>query len=760
MKNQTLNKSRVTHLNGVSRVNTGTSAIVELTKEINSKALNLGGFKMESFGTADDTVSGTALSAIKSTLKAAGFGGFCGKTSKVWQPGDHLRNSVKFEDAAEPESATDDTQNEEILLTEAQEKAGVQAAAMADKPAEWAKTSVNLMNEAQAINNTEDGVEFSARVKMEAYDDQNYRDAVGYSVVWNIVAARQSNAVENIWPTITLEPNQSHVEAIVQFQVFHPEVRHKSTGDRTDFGRILLLETIINGELLDEDIIKCVPVYEKDLSDHHFVDPTEIAHRVIQVEGEDVTTGPLLPGVEHNLLGLSQAAIANLQGELNSSAQLAPMPKLENLYVRVEDKAGKVSYILYPASRLNRASFTANLEGNIRDIMLNCILNQLSLDANTVDVTGAPAEALAFLRTPELKNHRIEYTMKIHGDGNLETGNMEIQPATGKINGIQFQQALGHYASEKDKTVKDEIIGNIKSITLKCFDVDASRTNIDRQQRGPLTNVTAEFQKYYVKLRSPISTIFPATEAQSNVDLVSPMTATRIKNDFYGIRSLYQYADILAGQVISEDVSVNHDDLKAIGKFIMKPYYKHVTISMLDILDSNRSKHKLEDMQHAFLNYVRDLLIHGMRDSRYELALQVQTGSAETKPTIAMITNQVLGKYLFQLGDTRILGSLPYPVVADTHASKLLGEYYTDEHELFMVPTLPGTQLNPLNWGHHLWKPELASTLQVTRDNATNREVVVQACNDWHMICPWMIRITVTDVTHAMTSKTPLAVLV
>ena len=736
-----------------------TTAIMTLTKDIQSRALNTAGIKMESFGTENDQTSGTILAHVKQTLRDGGLAALVGRTSRVHKPGDHLR-PIRMEDAAEGESATEGTQNEEIILTEAQEKAGVHAAAMADNPAEWAKKAIEATNEAQAINNTEDGVEFSDRVVMEAYDDSNFKDAVGYSVVWNIVAARQSNAVENIWPTLTLEPQRSHIEAIVQFQVFHQEVRHKSTGDKVDFGRILMLETIVNGELLDDNIIKCVPVYEETVSDQHFIDPTIIAHREVTVDGETVTTGPLLVGVEHGLLGLSQAAIGGLTGELNSASQLAPMPRMENLYVRITNKDGKASVVRIDATVLSRGSFVGNQEGNIRDTSLNMNAPGLGLDAKTVDVTGAPAEALAFLRTPAFQNHRLEYQLKVYGDCNLETGNTEIQPANGRISSIKIRQAFGHFSAEKDTVVAKELTDAISKIELIAYDIDASRTNIDRRQRGPLTNVTAEFEKYYVRLGSPISTIFPATEAQSNVDLIAPMTATRIKNDFYGIKALFRYSEVLSGLAISNDATLPRAPIKAIGRHIMTPYYKHYVISAVDILDSNRSKNKLEDLQHAILNYMRDAIIRGMRDSKLELALQVQTGSADSKHTLAMITNQILGKYLFQLGDTRILGSLPYPVVADTHASELLGTYGSDEHELFIVPTLPGTQANPLSFGHHLWKPELASTLQVTRDNSTNREIVVQPCNEWHMFCPWILRFTIKDLTHAMTAKTPLAVLI
>ena len=736
-----------------------TTAIMTLTKDIQSRALNTAGIKMESFGTENDQTSGTILAHVKQTLRDGGLAALVGRTSRVHKPGDHLR-PIRMEDAAESESATEGTQNEEIILTEAQEKAGVHAAAMADNPAEWAKKAIEATNEAQTINNTEDGVEFSERVVMEAFDDSNFKDAVGYSVVWNIVAARQSNAVENIWPTLTLEPQRSHIEAIVQFQVFHQEVRHKSTGDKVDFGRILMLETIVNGELLDDNIIKCVPVYEDTVSDQHFIDPTIIAHREVTVDGETVTTGPLLVGVEHGLLGLSQAAIGGLTGELNSASQLAPMPRMENLYVRITNKDGKASVVRIDATVLSRGSFVGNQEGNIRDTSLNMNAPGLGLDAKTVDVTGAPAEALAFLRTPAFQNHRLEYQLKVYGDCNLETGNTEIQPANGRISSIKIRQAFGHFSAEKDTVVAKELTDAISKIELIAYDIDASRTNIDRRQRGPLTNVTAEFEKYYVRLGSPISTIFPATEAQSNVDLIAPMTATRIKNDFYGIKALFRYSEVLSGLAISNDATLPRAPIKAIGRHIMTPYYKHYVISAVDILDSNRSKNKLEDLQHAILNYMRDAIIRGMRDSKLELALQVQTGSADSKHTLAMITNQILGKYLFQLGDTRILGSLPYPVVADTHASELLGTYGSDEHELFIVPTLPGTQANPLSFGHHLWKPELASTLQVTRDNSTNREIVVQPCNEWHMFCPWILRFTIKDLTHAMTAKTPLAVLI
>lgn len=736
------------------------NAVSAFTEQLNSKALNLGGLKLENYGTEHDTVSGGIASSIKNMLREAGLGRFSGRRTKRVMPGDHLK-AVKFEDAQDAEGGDiNDNYDEEPQLTKAQERAGVLAAAMADEPAEWAKKAQEATDRSESYaNETGDAYESNERVKLEAYDDSNFRDAVGYSVAWNVVAARQSNALENIWPTLVLDPNQSHVEAVAQFQVFHHEVRHKSDGNAIDPGRVLLMEALIDGTIVDENLTKVVPCVN-DQSKPHFIDPAIIPPHEVVVDGEEVMTAPLIIGLEHGLIGLGTGAIAGLTQDPNTAMQLAPMPRIENLYFRITNSAGETSVIRVDTTRIPRSSFTAPPEGNTREIQLNLVAQQIGLDATTTDVTGAPAKALDFLRTPDLQNHRVEFQIKVFGTGNLEFGNMEVNAGPGTVQTVKVVSGLGHFTKERDDSIVANIKSNITKIECIAFDPDASRTNIDRRQRGPLTNVTAERQKYWVRLGSPISTIFPATEATSNVDLIAPMTLTRIKNDYYGIKELFANAEVLNGLAVSYDNDLPRTVSNAIGRLIMMPYYKHVRISMLDIVDSNRSANKLEDMQHATLNYIRDLVIHGMRDSKYELALQVQSGNQELKPTLAMITNQVLGKYLFQLGDTRILGSLPYPVVADTHPSKLLGEYGSDEHELFIVPTLPGTQLDPLNFGHFLWKPELASTLQVTRDNSTNREVVVQPCVGWAMLCPWMIRVTITDLTHVMTTKTPLALLV
>lgn len=745
------------------------------------------GLKLESFQPRDEknpgdyrasglagNAGGSLLGTIRTAISDAGLGKYAGFSSNIRLFGSNAKEAIRTmklqgnlrlrtEDAAEEDDITEDTQNEEILLTEAQERAGIIAAAMAEDPAGTAKGVIAAANKAQAT--TDSPLLATGNYTQESYSDDNFRDSVGYSVVWNVVAARQANAIENVWPTVTLDPQQFSVDVAAQFQVFLRDVRHKSTGDETEFAnRIMLIDTIIDAEILNENIIKCIPVVNTipgKESTHHFVDNSVIQHKEVTVDGVTVTTAPLTFHTVHHLLGLSQDAIANLTNELGADAEIAPMPALEKLYLKVTNTDGAESVIMINTTTLALSSFTAKPEGNIREVQLAFKLNNFALDGTTVDITGAPAEALKIFRDrPEYGRHRINISTMVYGDGNLETSRFTLTPGVVGVGNVLVRQGRNNVIEEKDVAIAKEIADSIKSVELLGFDLDARRMNRNRLQRGPMTMVTGENEKYFVKVGSPFSTIFPAIESASLVDLIAPMTATRIHTDYRAITKLFEYAEILQAETVVKGRGIKKSNLRAIGRYLINPYYKHIRLSIADIMDSQRSKDKIEDAQHVVLNTLTMALLSGLRDSRYNIALEVQTGSAETKPTIAILTNPIVEGFLFRNGDPRILGALPYPVLVGSHPADLLGKYGDDEHEMFIVPTLPGTQFNPLNFGHHLWKPELVSTLQVTRDGATSREFVVQPYNDHHMICPFMIRITIVDLDEAINTKTTRAVVI
>lgn len=739
-----------------------------LTDVLANRTVNTSGFQMESYGGVNDGVTAPLMKFVRSAIADLGITAMNRARTRRVRAGEHLgrRSNWRMESAVDPlhynddeTGITEDTQNEEILLTEAQEKAGIAAAVMAEDPATWAQKSADAANAALASGETSTTTLITDRISMESYDASNYKDAIGFSVIWNVVSARQSDAVENIWPTITLDPDASHLESAVQFQVFMQELKHKNSGVVGDLGRRPLIEAVVDGSILDENITKCVPCYIRGENEDFFVDQSKIQAHSVTVEGETVLTAPLVPGKTMDLIGLSQSAVANLSGEMGMAAQLAVMPRMESLYYEITNSDGASSIIKLDATRLPRSTFVNPPEGYNREIMLNMHVDGLGLDGNTLDITGKPAEALAFLREPTYKDNRLEFAIRVNGSGDLQYGNIEVDPGTARITAVRRKQGYGGYSAESDTSVVDTLKGKIKSITLIGFYPDAKFTNLDRRQRGPLTNVVRLVEKYFVYPGSPISTFFPAVDAKTEVDLVAPLTATRIKNDYLAIKELFHAGDSIAAVAISDDADMPRIPLKASGRFIMRPHYQHITISALDVVDSTRSKNKLEDLQHALVNTIRDTLIHAIRDSRYQIALRTQTGSPDAEPTFAAITNPVLNKYLNGLGNDRILGNLGYDILFGSHDSKLLGAFHSDEHELFIVPRIMnGHEMNPLNFGNHLWKPEQASTMQITRDNSTSREVIVQPTNSWHMTCPFLIRITVKDISHVMKSKTPVLV--
>lgn len=669
--------------------------------------------------------------------------------------------TLGMEDFDDFEGDNVDNEGDENRLTAAQLQAGAIAAAAMEDPAAYAKAALSVSNagEDTAIGDNVDSGGYdsdSAAVALEAYDATAIRTTEAYSIVYNVVSARQSALPEMFYETVVLPPDQAGIKIYTQVQVYFQDARHQHTGKVEGFNRIHLIQAVSDHTILANDITRVVPVYQAGVNDDSFVDPAIIAPVSVNVDGINVDTLPLKPGVEFGLLGLSQAAIAGFTGELDSSDQLANGAKLDNIYVRVTNTSNVVSIVKFPLGLLGRTSFLAPPEGYDRDTLLNFINGQIPLSGDTKDITGAPALALAHLRAGNLTSHTINFKMHIAGTLNLENGIGSINNSTGTMTDVIVSSADGIYEAERDLSVVTAVKSPIRSIELIGIDLDTHRTNLNRRQRGPLTGTWEYSERYLVRLGAPISAIAPTTDTRTGSDFISPLTATRIRNDNNAITHLFSTAESLSALKITYDNTLPRAEIKALGRRVITPFYDHIQVSMQDLVSSYRSKNVPEDMRYALGNVVREAIFRGLRDSQYETALEIQSGSNNAKPVFAVGTNRVLAKHLWVQGDNRWLGEFPFDARIESHSDYRFGEPGSDTHEMFIAPVLPGTKFNPLSFGQFIWIPELATTLKVTRNGAVNNEVMVQPRTEHINLCPWLIRITVTDVAEALTTRLPM----
>lgn len=660
------------------------------------------------------------------------------------------------------EDAESDKAEENPLFTDAQLEAGAMVAVASEDPVAYAKAALDttashsegFINNTTANDTVEMGYSDDA-VSLEAYDDSNLKAYIPFSIMYNVLAARQGEFAEAFYPTLVVSPDQAGVEVAITRTMLYKEVRHSSTGKTTNFDRVNLLDAIQNPELLDNDSTRVYPVYQDGVNNEHFVDPAVVAPVSVTPDNLPVDTLPLVPAMEHNLLGLGQAAILGLQGELDSSDQLAHPVRLDDLFLEVTNADDEASIIRVNVRTLPFSQFHKAQEGLDREIQLNFRNSQLVLSAETLDVDGVPAAALQSVFTGPTAEHMVNFRLTVAGNGNLEFGTILVENASGRVEGVSVRTTDRTYEAETSATVVDEIKAAIKSIKLVGYTLDAYRTNFNRRQRGTLVESTYFSERYATKLGSPITAITPPTDTRTATDLVAPVTATRIRNDNNAITKLFAYAETLDALMVSYDKNLPRPEIEGISRHLIVPFYEHKRFSMHDHLQSLRSADKPSDVNAVIVNVIREMSYRALRDSNYEAALAAQTGVVGQLPRLLIGTNPVVAKHLM-VNESGRLDTIKFDTKVVTTVDKRLGTPGTDAHEVFMTFTRPGTQLDPLSFGQFLWCPELVTTIQTSRNGQVSNEVMVQP-RTYHMqMLPILMRLTIDDLGDSLTGKTAI----
>ena len=206
----------------------------------------------------------------------------------------------------------------------------------------------------------------------------------------------------------------------------------------------------------------------------------------------------------------------------------------------------------------------------------------------------------------------------------------------------------------------------------------------------------------------------------------------------------------------SFDNSLPRPDIKALGRWVMNPFADHIRVNMLDLISTTRSKNVATDFKFATGNLLREVIFRGIRKSLYETSLRLQTGVDGAKPLIAIGTNPVLAKHLNVKSTAGWLGEdFPYDVKIESHEDRRLGGLEDNVHELFIGLVLPGTQWSPHQNGHFLYIPELVTTLKTQRNGSNSRELIVMSRCEHIQLCPWLVRVTLTGVSEAFTTRLP-----
>lgn len=588
------------------------------------------------------------------------------------------------------------------------------------------------------------------KVALEAYDERENKNAVTYSVAYNMQAARQDSFGEMFFPTIVVPPDQVGFAVSIRLITVYDEQRRQISGDYKDFGKRNIIEAVIDPTILRNDTTKIVPIY-RDESKHHFVSEKLITPRNVFIGPEEVTTSPLKMGATFSLLGISQTEALLETGLLDSTDAIDTAVNLVNLYLRVpgadpldDDQA---ELIRFSTDRLPLATFTYAVQGNTRMMNLQFSSDSVLLNAKTAKLDdGTPSTLLNSIIAGE---YSVRLRVKVSGGINLELAETNLYSAKVQVGRITTKDGV---VLARDDAQAAPIIALLERCELDGFDISAQRSNMNRRERGQLLDTTFYSQVYTIPLRSPITVPRPLTVGDANdaSDLASLITATHIRTSNAAVDELLRVNAVLADYVDSKDTIGNAPEIMGVAHWLVKAFHEHDDLDVATQIDSIKSHERAQDIQAVLVNKLRDMAFRMYRDSGYKAAADALAGGVAPMPVVIIGTDPVLARYLQVTGDLRTLGGGLECKIESTLNQRMAGKIimsfgvFTEGQD--GVP-------NPMHFGNMGWKPELTLVLPLHRNGANSKELTVQPSFLHITHLPVMASLSVTGIPDIAASK-------
>lgn len=638
-------------------------------------------------------------------------------------------------------------------LTQAQQRAGVAAGIIASDIPGFLRAPIKrdvVANEHMGFVSPQGGSDFfDARMKaaLEAYDEKENKNAVVYSVAYNMQAARQDEFGEAFFPTVVVTPDQVGFGVAIRLISVYNEVRRQTSGNLDNFGKRNIIQAVIDPTILRNDQTKIVPVY-RDEAKGHFVDPTLVAPQAVYFEGETITTAPLAMGKKFSLLAISQTDALLATGLQDSTDSIDTAIQLAALYLRVGSGAG-AEVIKFNTGRLPLATFTYSVQGNYRLMNLAFSTSSLQVNKNTKRADGSASVDLAPIVTGE---YSVRLAVSVSGTVNLELADTSVFASDVTVTRVTDRDGVElAIDAGQGKTIADLFAGS----QMVGYDLDAQRTNVNRRMRGQLLDTTFYNQVYAVPLRSPITVPRPLTtgDANDSSDLAALITATHIRTSNAAVDELLRVSDILNEFVNTKDSIADTPEILGIARFLVQPFYEAAELDVNTIIDSQKSHERAADIQAVLVNKLRDMAYRMYRDSGYMAAADALAGGMAPVPTIIIGTDPVLSRYLTVTGDFRTLGNdFNVKVVSTLNrrmAGKIMMTFGVFDGGMDGVP-------NPMHFGNMAWKPELTLVLPLHRNGANSKELTVQPSFLHITNLPIMAALNVTGISDVVSFKVPV----
>lgn len=623
------------------------------------------------------------------------------------------------------------------------EAAAIIALASADVGQYHAAARVDVSTESGLVGLLPDGSGGAQRYvpSFEAFDRNSLGGNVAQSITYNLLAPRQDEFGETLFPTIVATPDQAAYKAVVDRVMVYQGAIHKLDADPAKFEKRNVLEAFRDPEVLKNDATVLVPFVDPaGTNADKFVADTVVPTQAVKVDKIEVDSRPLVFNKKIDLIGISthpgllQAQVMDQSDSVDSFVRLA------RVYAKVTHD-GKEAVVSFSTLRSPLNQFLKTPEGNGRQTALRFEGESLRLDKNSVVVSG-DATVLDPIRTAELRVRLAHY---VNGTLNLETGSLQLSPGNVEVASVvDVDNAPVALTNAAVAGLTVELVG---------FELDARRTNSNRRSRGLLMDNDRFEEQYEVGLLPPISVHKPTAPYDYGRDVEALVTTTHMYISTSAVTALFNYADTLKANAegyngIQTADSYTGGAIQGIGRMLVTPHYEEHTIDLDNVVNSVSSKDKMRDIQGFFIARINEIAHRMLQLTGYRPALEMLNGKG-ARPKLVVATDEVLPQFIMIQGDDRTAGiSMDFKQVTSPDMRMY-------DH-IFLTFITNGDGLRPLNFGNLIWIPELVSTVPVNRGGATVEETMVQP--RFRHICnlPVLAKIKVLNLDKVVGKRVPL----
>lgn len=592
-------------------------------------------------------------------------------------------------------------------------------------------------------------------IALEYFTEQSLDKHMAASFRFNMQAARQDHFSETIMPTIVADPTEAGLLIEIKKTMVHRAVRHAiKDEDNRPYNRRNILDGATDHTVLEDQAIAVVPYRLADGSNaDEFISEDLYQPREKEVGDYSVPTAPLAFNKRHNLLRLSAHPGLVTSGVLDESDELNGRVELGELFFTVGKKGGKAEDLqLLRIKTANRArsTFNKSQEGDGMEMSLNFTGSTFTLSGDTVDVDNAKILAADALGS---NDYKLNFTVDVKNSLNLQTGVEKPMVSEVEIVGLQDEDGdkVGH-ESGKGKVIVDDI--EIKPVGYTYL---ATRSNANRRTKGLLIDSVVERERYKIQLGSPLTSRKPIGREDNSQAIEDLITAARVRNSNQCVTKILNVTEVLRETVQSIGKGNQYEipSIEGVGRHYVRPWYDEANINVNNLVSTLDSKDVDENLTSVILGIIREQVVRAIQESRFQPALEMLSGYTMTKPQVIVGTDVVIANWIERTADKRTLGDQFKYEVVTTNDNRWHGRIQW----FFKVGEGEGG-LNPLNFGNHIWVPELITDTNLTRNEGTANEVTVQPRNTHIVNCPITGVVNVEGIHELINSRTPQSTVV